>query len=69
MKSINLRDFLIEIKLKGNLANEMDVYHQDIANINVGKPVGVRVYGTRSRGHYVTIITKSLSTITIESNK
>ena len=36
--------------------SELEVFQQAVANINAGKPVVVRVHGTRSRGHYVTII-------------
>lgn len=37
--------------------NPLTVYQQAVANINAGKPIVVRVYGTRSsRGHYVAIV-------------
>lgn len=38
-------------------SNPSTVYQQAVANINEGKPMVVRVYGTRSsRGHYVAIV-------------
>ena len=36
--------------------SQLEVYQELIANINAGKPVVIRVCGTRSRGHYVTVI-------------
>lgn len=38
-------------------SNESTVYQQAVASINAGKPMVVRVHGTRSsRGHYVAIV-------------